>query len=70
MTYLIAIGHFAHVIVGSAEVFLLLVDGEIGVVRAFMGYLFPALLGNVIGGTALFSVLAYAQVREEIKNEN
>jgi len=70
MTYLIAIGHFAHVIVGSAEVFLLLVGGEVGVAGAFIGYLVPALLGNVIGGTALFSLLAYAQVREEIKGED
>jgi MFS family permease len=29
-------------------------------------YLLPALLGNIIGGTALFSALAYAQVREEL----
>ena len=66
MTYLIAIGGFAHVIVGSVEAFLLLLDGQIGFVRAFGGYLLPALVGNVIGGTALFSLLAYAQVREEI----
>ena len=66
MTYLIAIGGFAHVIVGSAEAFLLLLDGQVGVVRAFGGYLLPALVGNIIGGTALFSLLAYAQVRDEI----
>ena len=66
MTYLIAIGGFAHVIVGSAEAFLLLLDGQVGVLRAFAGYLLPALVGNIIGGTALFSLLAYAQVREEI----
>jgi formate/nitrite transporter FocA (FNT family) len=66
MTYLIAIGGFAHVIVGSFEAFLLLLDGQVGVVRAFGGYLLPALVGNIIGGTALFSLLAYAQVRDEI----
>ena len=66
MTYLIAIGGFAHVVVGSFEAFLLLLDSEVGVVRAFGGYLLPALAGNIIGGTALFSLLAYAQVRDEI----
>jgi formate/nitrite transporter FocA (FNT family) len=66
MTYLIAIGGFAHVIVGSVDAFLLIQDGQIGLVRAFGGYLLPAFAGNVIGGTALFSLLAYAQVREEI----
>jgi formate/nitrite transporter FocA (FNT family) len=67
MTYLIAIGGFAHVIVGSVEAFVLLLDGQIGFVHAFGGYLLPALVGNVIGGTLLFSLLAYAQVREEIE---
>jgi formate/nitrite transporter FocA (FNT family) len=66
MTYLIAIGGFAHVVVGSFEAFLLMLDGEVGFVHAFGGYLLPALAGNIIGGTALFSLLAYAQVREEI----
>lgn len=66
VTWVIAIGGFAHVIVGSAEAFLLLVGGELGILAAFGGYLLPALFGNIIGGTALFSVLAYAQVREEI----
>lgn len=27
----------------------------------------PALIGNIIGGTALFDVLAYAQVMREIR---
>lgn len=67
MTYLIAIGGFAHVIVGSMEVFLLLLDGRIGPAYAFGGYIVPALAGNIVGGTGLFSLLAYAQVREEIE---
>lgn len=67
LTYLIAIGDFAHVIVGSSEVFLLLIRGELSLAGAFGGYLGPALCGNIIGGTALFSLLTYAQVREEIR---
>jgi formate/nitrite transporter FocA (FNT family) len=66
MTYLIAIGGFAHVVVGSMETFLLMVNGEIGVLSGAGGYILPALIGNILGGTALFSLLAYAQVREEI----
>jgi formate/nitrite transporter FocA (FNT family) len=30
------------------------------------GFTAPVLLGNVIGGTALFAVLSYAQVMREI----
>ena len=29
-------------------------------------FLVPVLIGNVIGGTALFSLIAYAQVMKEI----
>jgi formate/nitrite transporter FocA (FNT family) len=67
MTYLIALGDFSHVIAGSVEAFLLLVDGQIGVYQTVFGFLLPALAGNVLGGTMLFSILAYAQVSQEIE---
>lgn len=66
VTYTIALGEFAHVVAGSAEIFLLLVSGEISVAKAFGGLLLPILIGNVLGGTALFALIAYAQVKEEI----
>lgn len=65
-TYIIALGGFTHVIVGSVEISILLLAGKVGVWYAFSGFLVPAFIGNVLGGTALFSVLAYAQVRREI----
>lgn len=66
LTSFIALGDFAHVVAGSAETFLLLFDGQIGVTQAFAGILLPALIGNVIGGTGLFALLAHAQVSREI----
>lgn len=66
MTYIIALGGFTHVIVGSVEISILLFAGKVGVWYAFSGFLVPAFIGNILGGTALFSVLAYAQVRREI----
>jgi formate-nitrite transporter family protein len=66
VTYAIALGEFAHVVAGSAEIFLLLVGGEISVAKAFGGLLLPILIGNVFGGTALFALIAYAQVQEEM----
>ena len=66
LTYLIALGDFAHVVAGSTEVFMLLVTGEIGVVKAVFGLILPALIGNIIGGSCLFTVLAYGQIHEEI----
>lgn len=66
VTYAIGLGEFVHVVVGSAEVFLLLISGEISLARAFGGLLLPVLVGNVLGGTVLFSLIAYAQVKEEM----
>jgi len=66
MTYAIALGDFSHVIAGSAEAFLLLVFGEIGIWKTVGGFLLPAFIGNVLGGTVLFTLLAYGQVKEEL----
>jgi len=59
--WLIAAGAFAHVIVGSFEVFLLVVHGELDIWAGFSTILLPVLAGNVIGGTGLFAFLAYGQ---------
>lgn len=66
ITYVIALGGFAHVVAGSVAASLLLIAGEISLATAFGGLILPALLGNILGGTALFSLIAYGQVREEM----
>ncbi len=66
MTYLISLGGFAHVVAGSAEVFILILTGDIGLGHGLLGIVMPAFVGNVVGGTGLFALLAYAQVREEM----
>jgi formate/nitrite transporter FocA (FNT family) len=66
LTYVIAVGDFTHVIAGSAETFLLLFAGQIEISYALGSLITPALIGNVIGGTGLFALLAYAQVRQEL----
>jgi len=66
MTWLIAVGGFTHIVAGSVEAFLLLVAGEWSIGTLLWQFLVPVLIGNIIGGTALFAVLSYAQVKEEI----
>lgn len=66
MTYVIAVGDFTHVVVGSCEIFLLAWRGE-ALGPMFVGNILPTLIGNVIGGTALFALLAWAQVKDELK---
>ena len=66
VTYIIAIGGFSHIVVGSFEAFMLLVNGEIGIGTMLAHFTIPVLIGNVVGGTALFALLAYAQVMKEM----
>ena len=66
LTYVIAIAGFSHVVAGSAEAWLLATTGEIGFGAAVLGFILPALAGNIIGGTGLFAALAHAQVRSEL----
>lgn len=65
-TFLIALGGFAHVVVGSMEVWLLVLAGQMGLLAGLWDFIVPALIGNILGGTVLFSLLAYGQVRLEI----
>lgn len=65
-TYLISAGGFMHIIAGSMEAFMLVQNGAMGPWSMIADFLIPVLLGNIIGGTALFALLAYAQVMKEI----
>ena len=68
-TYLIAMGEFTHVVAGSKEAFLLMLSGDISVAKTVFGLILPTFLGNVLGGTGLFALLAYGQVAWEIDPE-
>jgi formate/nitrite transporter FocA (FNT family) len=66
ITYLIAAAGFMHIVAGSVEAFFLVLNGRLGVVPMVTDFFVPVLIGNVIGGTALFALIAYAQVMKEI----
>jgi formate-nitrite transporter family protein len=66
MTYLIAIGGFTHIVAGSMEANMLVLAGEWEWWRMLGQFFVPVLLGNMVGGTALFALISYAQVMEEI----
>ena len=66
MTYVISIGGFTHVIAGSAKIFMLFFNDIIGASYMFK-YIILAALGNITGGTVLFSLLAYGQTYKELE---
>jgi len=65
-TWLIAAGEFTHVIVGSNEIFNVVLTGEMNIVTALVYYILPVLIGNILGGTGLFAMMAHAQVSQEM----
>ena len=66
ITYIIAAGDFMHIVAGSVEAFFLVLNGQFGLQSMVTEFFIPVLIGNVIGGTALFALIAYAQVMKEI----
>jgi formate-nitrite transporter family protein len=65
-TWLIAAGDFTHVIAGSVEMAYLVVGGHLGFSPAVFGFFLPVLAGNIVGGTAIFTMVAYGGVADEI----
>ncbi len=66
VTYLIAIAGFTHIVAGSVEGFLLVVNGQLPPWHMVTHFILPVLLGNIVGGTALFAVISYAQIMKEM----
>lgn len=66
MTWLIAIGGFTHIVAGSMEAYLLVLAGDWTWSQMISDFMVPVLIGNITGGTALFALIAYAQVMSEI----
>lgn len=66
LTYLIAVGGFTHIVAGSVEAFLLVTNGELSAFGMLLHFTLPVLFGNIVGGSALFALISYAQVMHEI----
>ncbi|HAV5964725.1 TPA: formate/nitrite transporter family protein [Acinetobacter baumannii] len=67
MTYLIGLGDFTHVVVGSTEMSYLVWQGEASLGEYLFDFLIPTTIGNIIGGTGVFTLLIYGQVTEELE---
>lgn len=65
MTYLVALGEFTHIIVGSTEIMFLVFAGEATWLEYLFHFALPVLAGNVVGGTFMFALISHAQVRSD-----
>lgn len=62
-TYVIAIGGFTHIVVGSAEAMYMVFAGQASLADAVLRFAGPTLAGNVVGGSLIFALISHAQVR-------
>jgi len=67
VTYVVGLGGFAHIIAGSVDVLYLVEIGQATWTDFLIRFFTPTLLGNVVGGVTLVSVLNYGQVAPEIE---
>lgn len=65
-TWLIAAGDFTHIVAGSVEMAVLVLQGELGGGQAVFDFFLPVLAGNIIGGTLIFTLVAWGQVRDDL----
>ena len=65
-TWLIAAGDFTHIVAGSVEMAVLMLKGDLSAVPAATEFFLPVLAGNIIGGTVIFTLMAWGQVRDEL----
>jgi formate-nitrite transporter family protein len=61
MTWLVAVSGLAHIVAGSVEVMYIVVTNG-ATWPVYFGWMIPALMGNIVGGTTLVAALGHAQV--------
>ncbi|MBD8213861.1 formate/nitrite transporter family protein [Erwinia persicina] len=69
MTWLVALGDLAHIVVGSVEIFYLVFNGAIPWQEFIWPFALPTLAGNIIGGTFIFALISHAQIRNDMSNK-
>lgn len=61
LTWLVGIGELSHIIAGSVETMYAVVGKQATWAEYFSHFMFPALLGNTVGGVSLVAALNHAQ---------
>jgi formate/nitrite transporter FocA (FNT family) len=64
LAYVVGIAELPHVVAGAVESFYLVSTGALGFWHSIGSYIFPAFIGNAIGGAALVAFGAHAEFFE------
>lgn len=62
LTFIVGLGHFAHCIASSGEIFAAVLHHQVAISQYF-AWLLPAVLGNIAGGVFIVTLLEYGQVK-------
>jgi formate-nitrite transporter family protein len=62
ITYIVGLAGLSHIIAGSADAFYLVAIGNISFFEYLIGFMLPALVGNIIGGVTIVAAINHAQV--------
>jgi formate/nitrite transporter FocA (FNT family) len=68
ITYVVALAGFPQIVTAAVTGFYLTTTGSVGWGTAFTGFLFPTLVGNILGGVLLVAVLNHAQVAADTRD--
>jgi formate/nitrite transporter FocA (FNT family) len=64
LAFVVGLGHFAHSIASSGEALSAVMGGRLSW-GAYFHWLWPAVLGNIVGGVGLVTLLEYGQTVED-----
>jgi formate/nitrite transporter FocA (FNT family) len=70
ITYFVGVGHFSHIIAGAVEVFALAAGGHTTWAHVFAAFIAPTLVGNILGGVTLVTMLNHAQVVAGVRGQD
>jgi formate/nitrite transporter FocA (FNT family) len=70
ITYVVALGGFVHVVATSSEVAYAVLTGMTSLGSYFYAFFFPTVLGNIVGGVTLVSLLNHGSIEPEIEGKN
>lgn len=62
LAFLVGVGHFAHCIASSGEILAAVLRHQV-TVAGYFWWLLPAVLGNIVGGVVIVTLLEYGQVK-------
>jgi formate/nitrite transporter FocA (FNT family) len=69
ITYVVALAHLSHVVAGSAEAAYGVLSGSASFSDYLTGFLCPTLLGNIIGGVVLVTILNHGSILPEMNKQ-